>query len=92
MSATTSKNIIYVYNDIKKEFSNMSKTFNIVIHDSEQGGYYAECPMLKGCYSQGDTIEELKNNMSEAIELYLEDTPYAFDSTENNIILEVSNA
>lgn len=39
---------------------------DIVLH-KEGNGYWAEVPALKGCYSQGDTIEELKENIKEAI-------------------------
>ena len=35
-------------------------------------GYYAYTPELKGCHSQGDTLEEVIENIKEAIELYLE--------------------
>jgi len=43
-----------------------------VILEKEEGGYHAFCPMLKGCHSEGDTFEETIENMTEAIELYLE--------------------
>lgn len=35
-------------------------------------GYYAFCPELEGCKSQGDTFEEVMANIKEAIELYME--------------------
>ncbi|WP_461834612.1 type II toxin-antitoxin system HicB family antitoxin [Desulfothermus sp.] len=44
---------------------------NIVIEKDEYG-YYAYCPELKGCHSQGDSFEEVLSNIKEAIELYLE--------------------
>ena len=44
---------------------------NIVIEKDEYG-YYAYCPELKGCHSQGDSFEEVLSNIREAIELYLE--------------------
>ncbi len=44
---------------------------NIVI-EKDQSGYYAFCPELKGCHSQGDTLEEVLENIKEAVELYLE--------------------
>ncbi len=61
----------------------MLKNFNIIIYKAEEGGYYSECPVLKGCYSQGETIEELKANMKEAIELYLENNPCLEQYIEN---------
>lgn len=47
----------------------------VVIHKAEEGGYWAEVPALRGCYSQGETLPEVKANIREAIELYL-DTSY----------------
>jgi len=48
-------------------------TFEILVHEAEEGGYWAECPSLDGCYSQGDTLDELQSNIKEAIELSLEE-------------------
>jgi len=39
----------------------------------EEGGYTVYVPVLPGCLSEGDTFEEAKINIQEAIELYLED-------------------
>jgi len=44
---------------------------NVVIEKDEYG-YYAYCPELEGCQTQGDTLEEVLDNVREAIELYLE--------------------
>jgi predicted RNase H-like HicB family nuclease len=44
---------------------------NIII-EKDMYGYYAYCPELKGCHSQGDSLEEVLSNIKEAIELYLE--------------------
>ena len=70
----------------------MLKTFNIIIQkDVETGLYWATCPVLEGCTTQGDTIEEVKENMKEAIELYLEDhQPETV--IEDTITLEVAHA
>jgi len=40
----------------------------IIIHEAEEGGYWAEVPSLPGCASQGDTYDELMSNLREAIE------------------------
>ncbi|MFQ6119303.1 MAG: type II toxin-antitoxin system HicB family antitoxin [Methanosarcinales archaeon] len=46
--------------------------FKVVIEeDLEDGGYIVHCPALKGCWSQGDTIEEALENIKEAIVGYL---------------------
>lgn len=42
-----------------------------VIVRKEENGYWAEVPALKGCFSQGDTIDELMENVKEAIELWM---------------------
>ncbi|MBR1486293.1 MAG: type II toxin-antitoxin system HicB family antitoxin [Synergistaceae bacterium] len=45
--------------------------YTVVIHnDAQEGGFWGECPELPGCYSQGESIGELMNNIQEAIELY----------------------
>jgi predicted RNase H-like HicB family nuclease len=40
----------------------------IVVHEAEEGGYWAEVPTIPGCATQGDSIEELMANLREAIE------------------------
>ena len=40
----------------------------IVIHDAEEGGYWTEVPLIAGCATQGETFEELLENIYEAIE------------------------
>ncbi|MCC5830703.1 MAG: type II toxin-antitoxin system HicB family antitoxin [Phycisphaeraceae bacterium] len=40
----------------------------VVVHDAEEGGYWAEAPSLPGCATQGDTFEELLANLYEAVE------------------------
>jgi predicted RNase H-like HicB family nuclease len=40
--------------------------FKAVIHPEPTGGYWAEVPALPGCYSQGETVEELLTNLREA--------------------------
>jgi predicted RNase H-like HicB family nuclease len=47
--------------------------YNVIVHTAEEGGYWAEVPDLPGCYSEADTLDELKDNIKEAISLYLED-------------------
>lgn len=44
--------------------------FDVILH-KEDSGYWAEVPALKGCYTQGDTIEEIKTNIKEAITAWL---------------------
>jgi len=46
-----------------------------VVIERDEYGYYAHCPELEGCQTQGDTLEEVMSNIREAIELYLETLP-----------------
>lgn len=52
----------------------MSYKVSVVIEKDEQG-YYAYCPELEGCQTQGESLEEVIGNVREAIELYLETMP-----------------
>lgn len=52
----------------------MTYKVSIVIEKDEYG-YYAYCPELEGCQSQGELFEEVMLNIKEAIELYLETLP-----------------
>jgi predicted RNase H-like HicB family nuclease len=44
-----------------------------VVIEKDEHGYFAMCPALEGCYSQGDTYEEALENIKDAIRLMLED-------------------
>ncbi len=54
-----------------------------VIIEKDEFGYYAFCPELEGCQTQGDSYEEVIDNIKEAIELYLE----TLTKAERNIYL-----
>jgi len=49
----------------------MSYKINIVIEE-DNDGFYAYSPQLEGCQSQGDSLEEVTQNIHEAVELYIE--------------------
>lgn len=54
-------------------------TFRIVLeYDAEAKAFSAVCPELPGCASAGDTEEEARQNIKEAIELYLEPSDIEF--------------
>jgi len=46
-----------------------------VIIEKDEHGFYACCPELKGCQSQGDSLEEATANVEEVIELYVQTLP-----------------
>jgi len=43
----------------------------VVVHEAEEGGYWAEVPSIPGCATQGETFEELLQNLYEAVEACL---------------------
>jgi predicted RNase H-like HicB family nuclease len=47
-------------------------TFPVLI-EKDEDGYFATCPSLPGCYTQGDTYEEVLVNIQDAISLHLQD-------------------
>jgi predicted RNase H-like HicB family nuclease len=51
----------------------MSRTFKIILEKEAEGGFSVNVPSLPGCCTQGETIEELNDNLIEVIELLLED-------------------
>jgi len=59
-----------------------------IIHNAEEGGYWAEVPALPGCVTQGESKNELQANLLEAIQGWLE----AGESTMNksNEIIELA--
>jgi predicted RNase H-like HicB family nuclease len=48
------------------------QNYAVVIHEDPEGGFWAEVPALPGCYSQGETVDELEHNIREAIAGVLE--------------------
>ena len=51
-----------------------------IIHDAEEGGFWAEVPALPGCVTQGETEEEVTSNLREAVELWL-----SVDTTDSGV-------
>ena len=65
--------------------------YAVVIHEEPEGGYWAEVPALPGCYSQGETVDELMSNVREAIEGVLEVMKEEGSRPETNIqILDIA--
>lgn len=46
-------------------------TLKVLIHAADEGGFWANVPALPGCVSQGETVEEVRTNVREAIEGWL---------------------
>ncbi|MFZ1076661.1 MAG: type II toxin-antitoxin system HicB family antitoxin [Nitrosotalea sp.] len=64
--------------------------FTIRLQKAPEGGYTGQCLELPGAISEGETIEELKKNMTEAIELVLESLEEDSKNDEK-LIIEVLN-
>lgn len=58
-----------------------------IIHEAEEGGYWAEVPALPGCVTQGETVEEVTSNLREAIEGWLSvETPDATRAQSDRVV------
>ena len=53
--------------------TNVKREFYVIIERDEDGYYVGEAPQLRACYSQGETLDELMDNMKEVIALCLEE-------------------
>ncbi len=47
-------------------------TVKAIVHPAEEGGFWAEVPAMPGCVTQGETLDEVRDNLREAIEGWLE--------------------
>jgi predicted RNase H-like HicB family nuclease len=61
-----------------------------IIHEAEEGGYWAEVPSIPGCATQGDTFEELLANLYEAIEGCLSVDIQTPVSDDNPRVIEIA--
>jgi len=59
--------------------------YAVVIHEDPDGGFWGEVPALPGCYSQGETVDELMENIREAIAGVLEVMNEQGGQPESNI-------
>ena len=50
-----------------------NKQFPVIVEKDEDGFYVIECPVFRGCYSQGKTLDEALGNIREVMELCLEE-------------------
>jgi len=64
--------------------------FAIVVEKDKQG-YFAYCPELQGCYTQGDTFEEVIENIKDAIKLHVEDRLVNDEAVTTSEIVSLSS-
>jgi predicted RNase H-like HicB family nuclease len=60
-----------------------------LIHPAEEGGYWAEVPSLPGCVSEGESLEEVKANIREAAEGWLEVAEERIHEDEQAQLVEI---
>jgi predicted RNase H-like HicB family nuclease len=62
----------------------------VIVHEAEEGGYWAEVPAIPGCATQGESFEELLQNLYEAVEgcLSVDIEPAA--DTERQRVIEIA--
>ena len=61
----------------------------IVVHEAEEGGFWAEVPAIPGCATQGDTLDELMENVHEAVEGCLSVEVQEPTRTDSDKVLEI---
>lgn len=62
----------------------------VIVHEAEEGGYWAEVPSIPGCATQGETFEELLQNLYEAVEGCLSVDVSPAQINESDRVLEIA--
>ncbi len=62
----------------------------VIVHEAEEGGYWAQVPSIPGCATQGETFEELLHNVYEAVEGCLAVDIEAVDLAARDRVLEIA--
>ncbi len=62
----------------------------VVVHEAEEGGYWAEVPAIPGCATQGETFEELLQNLYEAVEGCLSVEIEPAEPSPNQRVIEIA--
>lgn len=61
----------------------------VVVHEAEEGGYWAEVPSIPGCATQGETLDELTENVQEAVEACLSVDIEEIELSEQDTVMEI---
>ena len=62
----------------------------VIVHEAEEGGYWAEVPAIPGCATQGETFEALLVNLYEAVEACLSVDAQEIEVAENDKVMEIA--
>ena len=65
-------------------------TLKAIVHQAEEGGFWADVPALPGCLTQGETLDELQANLREAIGLWLSVDDEVTARDANDKVLELT--
>ena len=73
-----------------RSYNRIAMKLKVIVHKAEEGGYWAEVPSIPGCATQGQTFEELLQNLYEAVEGCLSVDVSPTQVTEGDRILEIA--
>ena len=62
----------------------------VVVHEAEEGGYWAEVPAVPGCVTQAESLDELRKNIHEAIEGCLSVEVRDIPISETDRVIEIA--
>ena len=62
----------------------------VIIHEAEEGGFWAEVPAIPGCATQGETFDELLSNIYEAVEGCLSVDVQDIVISEKDMVMEIA--
>ena len=62
----------------------------VIVHEAEEGGFWAEVPVISGCATQGETFEELLENLYEAVEGCLSVVVWDIPVSATDKVLEIA--
>ncbi len=62
----------------------------VVVHEAEEGGFWAEVPSIPGCATQGGTFEELLENLYEAVEACLSVDVSAAETGQGGRVMNIA--
>ena len=88
----TAAGLTKLRDDISKgsNYEAVTMKLKVIIHEAEEGGYWAEVPAIPGCATQGDTFDELLRNIYEAVEGCLSVEVQEIAVTGTDKIMEIS--
>ena len=62
-----------------------------VVIEKDENGYFAYCPQLQGCYTQGGSFEEVLENIKDAIRLHIEDRLASGEPVPSSEVVSISS-